>query len=290
MQQATLIAIIEDVAPPAFAAPWDRSGIQAASTRADIRHLAVSLDPTPNTVRRAVAAGADMLLTHHPLTLEPRFPDRPDAYREVLGLLFAHDMPLYAAHTSLDASREGPAAWLPDELGLTGRVPLERTGSFVREGREQVGGIGCAGDLPAPLSFPELTARLAALLPMDRTCATARLIGTAPSVVRRIAVCTGSGASLLDSVRQTGSDLFITGDMKYHAALDLLAENALAEERGAAPLAVLDVGHFSLEEEMTRRLARLLEERLDGVTVSFLPGRDPFSPCPLTTDVPEVLP
>lgn len=286
MQQHELIAILEETAPPAFAAEWDKSGIQVASARPDITHLALSLDPTPQAVAEAVAAGADMLLTHHPLTLRPRFPDALDIHHRTLSLLFTHDMPLYAAHTTLDANPEGPAAWLPDELGLSGRCPLEVTGALRRaDGTELTGGFGCVGDMPVPLTLPELARKLAALLPLERVNAVARLIGRPPAAIRRVAVCTGSGASLMDRARALGADLYITGDVKYHDALDLVSRNRLAS--GGA-FAVLDVGHFALEEEMTRRLALLLARRLPEVRVSFLPRRDPFTPFSLL-EVPEVL-
>ena len=286
MQQHKLIAILEEAAPPEFAAEWDKSGIQVASARPEIAHLAVSLDPTPDAVAEAAAAGADMLLTHHPLTLRPRYPDALDIYQRTLSLLFSHDMPLYAAHTTLDANPDGPAAWLPDELGLSGRRFLEVTGVARRaDGTERTGGFGCVGDLPAPLSLPELARKLTALLPLERANAVARLIGEAPAAIRRVAVCTGSGASLMDEARASGADLYITGDVKYHDALDLVSRNRLPS--GAA-FAVLDVGHFILEEEMTRRLVLVLARRLPDVRVSFLPRRDPFSPFSLL-EVPEVL-
>ena len=54
-------------------------------------------------------------------------------------------------------------------------------------------------------------------------------------------------------------------------------------------MSILDIGHFSLEEEMMRRLALQLEKELEGVTVTFLPGRDPFQPLTFLSEVPEVL-
>ena len=61
-----------------------------------------------------------------------------------------------------------------------------------------------------------------------------------------------------------------TGDLKYHQALDA--------GHPATGLCVVDVGHFSLEEEMTRLLAGSLDAQLApaGVEVRFFPGRDPL--------------
>ena len=135
--------------------------MQVASAREDIRHLAVCLDPTPASIRSALAAGADMVLAHHPLSMEGRFTDRLDAYHEVLSLLFRADVPLYSAHTSLDANPLGPVSWLAEELGLC-RLPeadplpggalgpltvLEPTGTMEQGGLSYACGFGVIGDL-----------------------------------------------------------------------------------------------------------------------------------------------
>ena len=288
MLQSKLIALIEEAAPPEFAAEWDKSGIQVAADRTEINHLAVCLDPSPQMVEQAAKIGADMLLTHHPLTLVARFPDKLDTYHLTLALLFRANILLYSAHTSLDANPEGPAAWLPNALNLQNRAFLELTGS--RQGQKALqGGLGLVGDLPAPLPQAEiieiLAQNLSAGLGADNLNRVFRQSGQTPPRVSRVAVCTGSGASLLDAARKCGAELFITGDMKYHSALDLISENNApkAYRRGADFFAVLDVGHFCLEEEMCRRLALRLQLAAPGLTVTFLPGREPFAPCCMPT-------
>ncbi|MUM77230.1 Nif3-like dinuclear metal center hexameric protein [Pseudodesulfovibrio sp. F-1] len=123
-------------------------------------------------------------------------------------------------------------------------------------------GFGEVGDLPEPMDFEAFSARLDGLLP-----AHARgywtVSGPRPGHVARVAYCGGSGAGLAAEAARAGADLFITGDMKYHAAVE-------------AGVCVLDVGHFSLEEEMMRRFALELSGRLSGVEVRFFPGSDPF--------------
>ncbi len=289
MLQSELIRIIEQTAPLSLMAEWDHSGVQVASGREVIRHLAVCLDPMPEQLQAAVDAGADMVLTHHPLTMRPAFTDRRNGYTEALRILYSHDVPLYASHTTLDANPLGPSAWLADELGLTGRVILEKTGLFTApDGTQTEGGFGCAGELPEPVSLAALCLALRAHLPLERMCSVARLTGDPSRLVRRVAVCTGSGSSLLEEAAAAGADVFITGDVKYHDALALFSrQNGGSPD--FCPMALLDVGHFSLEEEMTRRFALLLQKKLEGVTVTFLPGRDPFLPMTFLSEVPEVL-
>lgn len=289
MLQSDIITIIEKTAPLSLMAGWDRSGVQVASPRKEISHLAVCLDPTPEQILAAVDAGADMVLTHHPLAMRAEWTNSLNGYTDVLRTLYSHDVPLYSCHTSLDANPLGPSAWLPDELGLTDRVILEKTGTFIApDGAEAEGGFGLAGTLPEPMTLAELCRKMRTFLPVERMCGVARLIGDPERVISRVAVCTGSGSSLLEDAARAGADLYITGDMKYHDALTLQSRQS-GSCSNFCPMSILDIGHFSLEEEMMRRFALQLEKELEGVTVTFLPGRDPFQPLTFLSEVPEVL-
>ena len=127
MHPKNLIAHIESTAPLHLAASWDKSGVQIASGATEVRTMCVALDPTVDTLRRAVDAQADFLLCHHPLSLSPRLPNRLDEYHEVLRLSFEAFLWVYSAHTSLDANPHGPVNWLGRALDLKGMSILEVT-------------------------------------------------------------------------------------------------------------------------------------------------------------------
>ncbi len=295
MKLQEVIAVVESIAPPHRAAAWDRCGVQVASRREDIDCVAVCLDPTPASVRCAVEQGAQLIISHHPLLLQGRLPDKLDAYHEVLRTLFVHDAALYAAHTSLDVSItgghipqgagihaeaeqlneeqsadfvpagsdaaelfQGPVAWLYRELQLRNGVVLDSVSEAACAGNMPAG-YGLVGDLPAACSFAELVQSLQNFIDMS----TALVCGDMPQRIRRVAYCTGSGSSLAHKAWAHGADIFITGDVKYHSALE-------------SPLCMLDVGHHSLEEEMMRRCVSLLESRLSGVSVVFVPSDSPL--------------
>lgn len=254
MDIASLIARIEQTAPLRGAAAWDKSGVQIASSRERIAKCAAMLDPLPEQIEAALAWGAEFVLTHHPLSMEPRFLDRLDDYHRVASLVLGREAWLYAAHTSLDAQPEGPAGWLAHELELSGTRILEQTTT------EQALGFGLVGDLPEALSWSEFQTRLRGVLKRGFWLRS----GPLPARVRRVAYCPGSGSSLLGKAFAAGADVYVTGDMKHHQMLE-------------AKVAVLDVGHFSLEEEMMRRFALSLEDdlRLGGTHITFFPGQDP---------------
>lgn len=112
MHIAEIISTIEQMAPLQGAASWDASGLQVAAHRTDATRLAVCLDPSPASIAAALELGAQCILSHHPLALKPSLPNRIDHYHDVLRLLLGNDVPLYAAHTSLDVNSDGPVSWL----------------------------------------------------------------------------------------------------------------------------------------------------------------------------------
>jgi dinuclear metal center YbgI/SA1388 family protein len=283
MKPYDIIAIIEKTAPSGIAASWDASGVQVAALRQNITRLAVMLDPALECLRRAADEGADFILAHHPLSMKPRFPNVCDGYFSSLSLLFTRDIWLYSAHTSLDANPRGPAFWLAHalglrELGVLDPLPeiqaiavrtVQRTmpdSTLGNQGGQAMEapagfGFGFTGVLSESLPYADFCVRLAACLGKKgwQSC------GPGPRQVSRVACCPGAGGSLLPAALRFGADLFITGDIKYHTALE-------AREGG---LRILDVGHFILEEEMMRRFAGQLAREL-SVPVRFIAGRDPF--------------
>lgn len=258
MTLARIINAIEGIAPLKAAAPWDLSGLQVASARTSVNALAVCLDPTPASIRAALDQGAQCVLSHHPLCLKPALPNRLDAYHEALRLLFQADVPLYAAHTSLDVNPQGPAGWPAKELGLSEISVLEPVG----EGSAFAHlGYGLAGNLPQPQTLAQILSTLG----RHASFSALTVSGNIPEQVSRLAYCAGSGSSLLEAAQRAGAQLFITGDVKYHTAL-------------TTGICLCDAGHHSLEEEMMRRMSLLLQEELADMHVFFVPSVSPFRP------------
>lgn len=256
MNVAEIIARIEAIAPPAGAAAWDNCGVQVAGLEDEVARLAVTIDPSPEAVVGALEWGADMIVTHHPLYMEPKRLDRPGYFLDSARALLATGAWLYSAHTSLDVRPEGPAGWLFRAMKLENLVVLEPN-----DPDDPVTGYGFSGQLPAPLPWKDFALRLGQFVNRDFWT----LTGTMPETVSSMAYCTGSGGSLMDAAEKSGCDVYITGDVKYHQALE-------------SDQFTIDVGHFSLEERMTELLADQLADDLgtQGVKVRFLPGKEPF--------------
>jgi dinuclear metal center YbgI/SA1388 family protein len=281
MQAYDVIDIIENTAPLGIAASWDVSGVQVTALRSEVSSLAVMLDPGLENLRCAVDSGADFILAHHPLSMKPRFPNVRDNYFSILSLLITRNVWLYSAHTSLDANPRGPAFWLAQalelrELRILESLPESRINQTRQVARDNtpadsgalfhgypVGfGFGFSGLLPEAVTYTDFCARLASCLGK----ASWQGCGPKPDMISRVACCPGAGGSLIPAALHSEADVFITGDIKYHAALEALAEG----------LRVLDVGHFILEEEMMRRFAEQLAGEL-SIPVRFFAGKDPLA-------------
>lgn len=301
MNFAEIIGKIEEIAPPGLASSWDRSGLQVAAHGQDIKKLALCLDPTPSNLLIAAGLGAQFVLTHHPLFLTPLPLNENNLMVDALRILFHHDIWLYSAHTSLDQSFNSQVNWLAKELGLIDcRVLDVQPGAhetYAAAGlADQYGdiGTGLVGDLKTPLNYKEFMALLSKATGMTYCT----LCGRKPAVVSRAAYCPGSGGSLVYKALESGAQIFITGDVKYHAALDLgstlegfqhvgphgevLPGKNLSGDRLPGSVGekrefcVLDLGHFSLEEEMMRRWSFDLDAVLSGVEVFFVASSDPL--------------
>lgn len=98
-------------------------------------------------------------------------------------------------------------------------------------------GLGRIGTLPRPLSLRELATHVAGVLPP--TAHGVRIGGDPQAQVRTVAVCGGSGDSLLDVVARSDADVYLTADLRHHPASEALA-------RPGVP-ALLDVAHWASE-------------------------------------------
>jgi len=130
MNAQKTLEIIRSLAPEAFAADWDNSRVQIKGERAEITKLAVTLDPLPALMADALAWGADLVLTHHPLYFKPQAPTQDGQHLAVLRQFMIAGAWLYTAHTSLDCRPDGPAFWLGRALKLQNCASIEPVQGF----------------------------------------------------------------------------------------------------------------------------------------------------------------
>jgi dinuclear metal center YbgI/SA1388 family protein len=138
---------------------------------------------------------------------------------------------------------------------------------LLNEGRKL--GLGRVGRLSSAVSLADFAAAVAGSLGMDGL----RFVGNSHKEIRKVAICSGSGASLLHSAHRSGADVLVTGDVKYHDARD-------AEDLG---IALIDAGHFHTEIIMVSAVSERLNKMLrsEGFeNIDLIPcgaEKDPFT-------------
>jgi dinuclear metal center YbgI/SA1388 family protein len=246
---ATLADVVDAVHrryDPATAASWDAVGLVCGDPAAPVRRILVAVDAVGATVHEALASGADLLLTHHPLLFTPvtsvatTTPAGALVHRLIRG-----GCALLTAHTNADLAREGVSDALAEALGVDGATPV------VPSADDSGAGLGRVGDLAATLTLAVFVESVRDALP--RTAHGVRVAGDPDLPVRRIAVLSGSGGDDLTAASRVGADVIVTSDLRHHVALDHLA---------AGGPALVDVAHFASEWPWLPLAARLLSADL----------------------------
>jgi dinuclear metal center YbgI/SA1388 family protein len=226
--------------PMTWAEPWDRVGLLVGDPDAVVERVFVSLDPTPSALAAAVAAGAQVLLTHHPI-----FPD-PDARLVpgpgMSGVPFAAasaGIALVACHTNLDRSAAGAEA-LPAVLGLRVSGPLESSEGIDDASTRGAALMGRLCEAPAASTLDGLAVHVSRALGVS-----VRVWGDHGALVARVGVAPGSGRSLVAAARLAGCDVLVTGELRYHEALDAVSSG----------LSVIEAGHDATEWPLVPVLA-----------------------------------
>jgi len=264
-----VIQIMEHLAPLHLAEDWDNCGLQVGAAHWPVRKVWIALDPLPEVVCTAAEQEVDLLITHHPLIFKPlRVVDTQTPVGSSIERALAARMAIYSAHTNLDSAREGLNTILGRTLGLKKLTPLVPfSGDGGASDKTSRLGMGRLGVLDRPMTLNALIGRIKKRMHL----LTVKVAGDPGLEVRRVAVCSGSGSSLLEAFLDSEAQVYISGDLHYHAARTVV-------EAGRA---LIDVGHFASEHLITDALAAQLGDAVQnsGWRVAVEPcrlERDPF--------------
>ena len=354
-----IVATLDALYPPETAEEWDVVGLTCGDRATPVRRVMFAVDPLPAVVDEALAWGADVLVTHHPLLLHPTHSVATDTWKgSVLHRMIRGGCALYTAHTNADVARDGVSEALADALALVNTRPLRAwpsepadkivtfvppdhadaviealrragagtignytgcawkvagTGTFTpgeganpvigEVGRTEVTaetrvemvvprfaravavealraahpyeevavdvielatapngtGLGRVGSLAVPEPLDAFAQRVADALPS--TPGGVRFHGDPEAVIARVAVCGGSGDSLLADAARAGVDAFVTADLRHHPASDA---------RATGGPALVDPGHWASEWPWlplaADRIVHALAQRDPGAT------------------------
>jgi dinuclear metal center YbgI/SA1388 family protein len=130
-------------------------------------------------------------------------------------------------------------------------------------------GTGRVGTLPRPVELSEFVRHAAAVLPS--TAWGLRAAGDPRRRVETVAVCGGSGGSLVETARRAGADAYLTADLKHHPAVEAVTE------RGGDGMALVDAAHWATEAPWLDAVADALRARF-GTNVDVRVSRQVTDP------------
>ena len=197
MNKYSLVKKIEEFAPLDTQEKWDCSGWLVCTKNKEVSKIMLALTITDDIVEQAKKENCDMIVSHHPLFYVP---------------INYSDIDIYCAHTNMDKANGGTTDTLIKTLGFKSSYTVEE---FVR-----------VVELKNQISVDELQTRLRKISPNLRY-----VNNKNTKFIKTIGFCAGSGSEFIND---TNVDAFVTGDMKFHTAVD-------------SNTVVFDIGHFESE-------------------------------------------
>ena len=257
MKLNDVIEVLERHSAPHYAEDWDNVGLLAGRRDKEVSSVYVALDATEDNIDEAIRLKCDLLLTHHPMIFHAmkRVTDEDFIGRRVVKLL-RYDISYYAMHTNFDVMGMADAA--ADELQLSDRKVL----SVTYEDELSTEGIGRTGRLPSPMKLADC----ASFVKQAFDVPDVRVYGPLETSVQRVAVCPGSGRSMVKEALQLNADVLITGDIDYHTGIDAL-------EQG---LFVIDAGHYGVEKLFIPYMRDFMKRELKQLAVHTAQVKEPF--------------
>lgn len=228
----------EAFCPQDLSIPGDIVGLQIGSLDNDVSAVMVTLNVREETVKEAIANDVDLIITKH----APIFKGVKDLIsspqRDILLDLVKHDISVYVSHTNIDVLDGGLNDWFCEMLDI-------KEAQYLSETRDGFG-IGRIGSVDKqPLESFAQTVKQAFNLE------TVRLVryGQVNPMISRVAICGGSGDDFYTDALAKGADVYITGDIYYHTAQEMLTDGLLA----------IDPGHH-IEVIFIEKISQLLEQ------------------------------
>lgn len=242
MKIKAIYDFLDTIAPFSSAAQWDNTGLCVGSLDDEVTKVTLSLDVTNEVINSALNNGSQLVITHHPLIF--------DGVKEVekgtvLYNAVKSGITFISSHTCLDKADGGVNDCLARAVGIKnlcvsqmeeflkiGEIEPQSAENFAKNIKDALGGI---------VTFTDNGA-----------------------LIKKVALCSGSGGDLIDVVASEGADALLTGEAKHH---EILQANALG-------VSLFVAGHYETENVVLQYLKDSLEKEFGELQVEI------FSPVP----------
>lgn len=242
-----ILTALEQQIPLGLAESWDNVGLLLGDAQSEARGIMTCLTLTGEVADEAIAQGANLIVTHHPILFKAvkRLTTETTEGRMLLSLIRA-GVSVYSPHTAFDSAKEGINQQIGVALGLNEIQPL-------RLKPQSNDGSGRMGQLASPIKLQELMRRLKVICPAERHT----FVGDSEMSCQKIAVACGAAGEFLADSAAHGCQVFITGETRFHTCLE-------ARSLGTA---LILVGHYASERPAVENLATKLQAQWPTIQV-----------------------
>ncbi|XMB72560.1 Nif3-like dinuclear metal center hexameric protein [Mycoplasmatota bacterium WC30] len=245
MNSIEIIKYFETKYPAELAYEWDNCGLQVGTLNSKVERVLVTLDITKNVVKEAIKNKVNLIISHHPLMFKPMKNivfDSPRGW--IIKNLIQNNIAVYSAHTNYDQAEGGMNDVLAKKLGVKEPMLLDEDAN-----------IGRFGDIEK-VTFLDFVKQVKETFNLSSV----KVIGKTDKSVEKVGISGGSGSHHMYAAKKHNCDVYLTGDITYHTALD-------AVQLG---ITLIDVGHH-IEEVFVDEIISYLGTRF--VDVKFIKSR-----------------
>lgn len=228
MNKHEIIKKIEKFAPPETAESWDCVGFAVETSRTNISKIMLCLTITNEIIKQAKKQNCEMIISHHPLFYVP---------------IEWKNIDIYCAHTNLDKANGGTTDTIISTLKSNDyKINIEH--EFLR-----------MIDYGKEIDISKFKEKLKTISPNLRYTNNKE-----KTHIQRVAFCAGSGSEFIKEAKELGADCLVTGDLKFHTALD-------------SEIVVFDIGHFESEILILPILKKIIGNNIE---IIYAQEKSPF--------------
>jgi len=247
---------IEAVAPLNLQEEWDNSGWQVGPLKEEAKAALLCIDVTMDVLKEAISKGCDTIISHHPLLFSGVKSLNPQD--EASGLIIEaikKNISIYSSHTPMDSVPSGVSGKMCEKLSLKKCKILDANADGY--------GIGMIGFTDKEYDEVDFLKKIKDTF----GCKSIRYTALRNKPIKKVAVCGGSGAYLIDEAIKQKADIFITADVKYHQFF-------IPSDK----MIVADIGHFESEQFTKEIFYYIITKRFPKFAVLFSEwGKSPIN-------------
>lgn len=229
---------MDKIAPFSLQESWDNSGFLVGDGEKEVTKILLALDITEPVLKEAEEKGANLIISHHPVIFGALKEFHP---KNIAFLAAEKGISIISSHTCLDIADGGVNDCLAAALELKNVIKVDDGEGLMR-----------MGELENALSCKDFIEYVA-----DKIKVGGIKYTPTDKIIKKVAVCGGSGGDLFEFAMNAGADAYVTANIKHNLFIEMRRNG----------FCVLDAGHFCTENTVIEPLAEKIAKEFANTEV-----------------------